>query len=73
MRLHKIYVNLVSIEKMMNYKRSIIDVLLTIVPPVNDEQGRRQTLIQQARRRWLRNAANTAHADGYNGKYDEDE
>ena len=72
MRLHKIYVNLVSIEKMMNYKRSIIDVLLTIAPPVNDEQGRRQTLIQQARRRWLRNAANAAHSDKYNGNYDED-
>lgn len=72
MRLHKIYVNLVSIEKMMNYKRSIIDVLLTIAPPINDEQGRRQTLIQQARRRWLRNAANAAHSDKYNGKYDED-
>lgn len=72
MRLHKIYADLVSIEKMMNYKRSIIDVLLSIAPPINDEQGRRQTLIQQARRRWLRNAANTQHSDMYNGKYDED-
>ena len=73
MRLHKIYVNLVSIEKMMNYKRSIIDVLLTIAPPVNDDQGRRQTLIQQTRRRWFRNAADTHHSDSYNGKYDETE
>lgn len=73
MRLHKIYVNLVSIEKMMNYKRSIIDVLLNIAPPVNDEQGRRRTLIQQTRRRWLRNAAGTYHSDSYNGKYDETE
>lgn len=72
MRLHKIYADLVSIEKMMNYKRSIIDVLLSIAPPVNDEQGRRQTLIQQARRRWLRNAANAHHSDMYNGKYDDD-
>lgn len=72
MRLHKIYADLVSIEKMMHYKRSIIDVLLSIAPPVNDEQGRRQNLIQQARRRWLRNASNAKHSDSYNGKYDED-
>ncbi len=72
MRLHKIYADLVSIEKMLNYKRSIIDVLLSIAPPINDEQGRRQTLVQQARRRWLRNAANAKASDGYNGKYDED-
>lgn len=73
MRLHKIYADLVSIEKMMGYKRSIIDVLLSITPPVNDEQGRRQTLIQQARRRWLRNASNAGHSDLYNSKYDDDE
>ena len=72
MRLHKIYADLVSIEKMMNYKRSIIDVLLSIAPAINDEQGRRQTLIQQARRRWLRNASNAKHSDMYNGKFDED-
>ena len=57
---------------MMNYKRSIIDVLLSIAPPINDEQGRRQTLIQQARRRWLHNATNAGHSDMYNGKYDSD-
>ena len=73
MRLHKIYADLVSIEKMMNYKRSIIDVLLSIAPAINDEQGRRQNLIQQARRRWLRNASSAKHSDMYNGKYDEDE
>lgn len=73
MRLHKIYADLVSIEKMMNYKRSIIDVLLSIAPPINDEQGHRQTMIQQARTRWLKNASNAGHSDMYNGKYDRDE
>ena len=72
MRLHKIYADLVCIEKMLHYKRSIIDVLLSIAPHLNDEQGRRQTMIQQARRRWLRNASNIQHSDLYNGKYDED-
>lgn len=69
-RLHNIYADLVSIEKMMNYKRSIIDVLLSISPPVNAEQGRRQTIIQQARKRWLSNAARTSHSNSYNGKYE---
>ena len=25
------------------------------------------------KKRWLRNAANSKHSDGYNGKYDDDE
>ena len=70
-RLHKIYADLISIEKMMNYKRSIIDVLLTLKPPINDEQGKRQTIIQQARKRWLNNAAKTSHSGKYNGKYED--
>lgn len=70
-RLHNIYADLISIEKMMNYKRSIIDVLLTLAPPVNDEQGKRQTIIQQARKRWLNNAARTSHSGKYNGKYED--
>ncbi len=40
---------------------------------INEEQGRRRTLIEQSRRRWLRYAANSAHSDGYNGKYDEED
>ena len=70
-RLHKIYADLISIEKMMNYKRSIIDVLLTLKPPINEEQGKRQTIIQQARKRWLNNAAKTHHSGKYNGKYED--
>lgn len=72
-RLTKIYADLVSLEKMMHYKHSIIDVLKSIGPYINDEQGRRLTLIERCRRRWLRHAANSMHSDGYNGKYDEDD
>lgn len=68
-RLHRIYADLICIEKMMNYKRSIVDVLLSAVPPINDEQGKRQTIVEQARRRWLNNAAKTSHSGRYNGKY----
>ena len=72
-RLTKIFADLVSLEKMMHYKHSIIDILKSVAPPLNDEQGRRQTLIEKCRKRWLRYAANSSHSDSYNGKYDDDE
>lgn len=71
-RLTKIYADLVSLEKMMHYKHSIIDILRSIAP-LDTDQGRRLTLIERCRRRWLRNAANSAHSDTYNGKYDEED
>lgn len=71
-RLTKIYADLVSLEKMMHYKHSIIDILRSIAP-LDTDQGRRLTLIERCRKRWLRNAANSAHSDTYNGKYEEEE
>ena len=71
-RLTKIYADLVSLEKMMHYKHSIMDILLSIAP-LDTDQGRRLTLIERCRKRWLRNAANSAHSDTYNGKYDEED
>ena len=71
-RLTKIYADLVSLEKMMHYKHSIIDILLSIAP-LDTDQGRRLTLIERCRKRWLCNAANSAHSDTYNGKYDEED
>ena len=55
-RITRIYADLVSLEKMMHYKRSIIDVLKDILPPVNDEQGRRLTLVEECHKRWMDNA-----------------
>lgn len=72
-RLTKIFADLVSLEKMMHYKHSIIDILRSVAPPLNDEQGRRLTLIEKCRKRWLRHAADSGHSDSYNGKYDDDE
>ena len=71
-RITKIYADLVSLEKMMHYKHSIIDILRSIAP-LDTDQGRRLTLIERCRKRWLRNAANSAHSDTYNGKYDEED
>ena len=70
-RLTKIYADLVSLEKMMHYKHSIIDILKTIAPYINDDEGRRLTLVEQCRKRWLKHAANCSHSDSYNGKYDD--
>ena len=72
-RITKIYADLVSLEKMMHYKRNIVDVLLDIAPRVNEDQGRRLTLVEKCRKRWLRKAAETKHSTGYNGKYEEDD
>ena len=70
-RLTNIYADLVALEKMMNYKLSIIDVLKDIAPYVNDERGHRLTLVEECRRRWLRGAAGSLHSVDYNGKYEE--
>lgn len=72
-RLTKIYADLVSLEKMMHYKHSIVDMIKSAAPYIHDDQGRKYTLIEECRRRWLRNAANQMHSDGYNGKYDEND
>ena len=71
-RLTKIYADLVSLEKMMHYKQSIIDVLKDVAPVIRDDQGRRLTLVEQCRKRWLRGAANSLHSVDYNGKYEEE-
>lgn len=71
-RITKIYADLVSLEKMMHYKRSILDVLKDVAPRIDDNQGRRYTLVEECRKRWLRNAAERKHSVNYNGKYGED-
>ena len=70
-RLTKIYADLVSLEKMMSYKRSIIDVLKGIGPYIDNTQGQRLTLVEKCRKRWLKHAAQSGHSDSYNGKYEE--
>ena len=55
-RLTKIYADLVSLEKMMHYKRSIVDVLKDVLPPLDDNQGRRLSLVEECHQRWMENA-----------------
>ena len=55
-RITKIYADLVSLEKMMHYKRSIIDVLKDVLPELNTDEGRRLTLVEECHGRWIENA-----------------
>lgn len=57
----------------MHYKLSIVDVLRDAAPYINEERGRRLTLVEQCRRRWLRGAAESLHSVDYNGKYEDKE
>jgi len=56
-RLTQIYADLVSLEKMMHYKLSIIDVLRASAPYINENQGRRYTLIEEGFQRWMESAS----------------
>ena len=55
-RITKIYADLVSLEKMMHYKLSILDVLKGIAPTLDYDQGRRLTILEQCHKRWMNNA-----------------
>lgn len=63
-RLTKIYADLVSLEKMMYYKRSIIDVLKDVLPELDMDEGRRLTLVEECRERWLENARSLQSGTG---------
>ena len=58
-RITRIYADLVSLEKMMYYKRDIIDVLNDIAPHINDDQGRRLSLVEECHQRWVETAKST--------------
>ena len=55
-RITKIYADLVSLEKMMHYKRSIIDVLKDVLPELDTDEGRRLTLVEECHDRLVENA-----------------
>ena len=63
-RITKIYADLVSLEKMMHYKRSIIDVLKSALPKIDDNMGRRQTILEECYERWINGARGRKEASG---------
>ena len=63
-RITQIYADLVSLEKMMYYKRSIIDMLKDVLPKLNTDEGRRLTLVEECHDRWIENARNLRSGAG---------
>ena len=63
-RITKIYADLVSLEKMMHYKRSIIDVLKSALPEIDDNMGRRQTILEECYERLINGARGRKEASG---------
>ena len=63
-RITKIYADLVSLEKMMHYKRSIIDVIKSALPEIDDNMGRRQTILEECYERWINGARGRKEASG---------
>jgi hypothetical protein len=55
-RLTQIYADLVSLEKLMWYKRSVLDVFKSILPRVDDNEGRHRTLLEECHEQWMRSA-----------------
>ena len=55
-RITRIYADLVSLEKMMHYKRSILDVMKDVLPGLNADEGRRLTLVEECHDRWVESA-----------------
>ena len=63
-RITKIYADLVSLEKMMHYKRNIIDVLKDVLPELDTDEGRRLTLVEECHERWVENARASRGGNG---------
>lgn len=66
-RLSHIYADLVSLEKMMHYKLSILDVWKRYGPYINDQAGRHD-LLQEAHQRWMNNARLRRERHDYHGE-----
>lgn len=63
-RITKIYADLVSLEKMMHYKRSILDVLKDVLPEPDADEGRRLTLVEECHDRWVEKARTLRSGNG---------
>ena len=66
-RITKIYADLVSLEKMMHYKRSILDVMKDVLPGLDTDEGRRLTLVEECHDRWVENARTLRNGNNRNG------
>ena len=63
-RITRIYADLVSLEKMMYYKRSILDVMRDVLPSPDTDTGRRLTLVEECHDRWVGSARTLRNSNG---------
>ena len=71
-RITKIYADLVSLEKMMHYKRSILDVMKDVQPGLDTDEGRRLTLVEECHDRWVENARTLRSGNSRNSRKEEE-
>lgn len=53
-RLARIYTDLVMVEKYMHYRHSCKAWINDLIPKLNSDKGRRQSIAEQCRKRWMR-------------------
>ena len=62
-RLTAIFADLVTLEKFLHYKHNIVDWLHDMVPFINNQFGRRHTIAEECRRRWMHSSGSKFYDD----------
>lgn len=58
-RLAKIYTDLAMIEKFLHYRHSLLDWVHDLLPKLNADNGRKMTIADRCRRRWMHNSGSS--------------
>ncbi len=62
-RLAKIYTDLVTVEKFLHYKHSLLDWVRDLIPKLNADKDRKMTIAEKCRRRWLHNGGSAYYEE----------
>lgn len=72
-RLAKIYTDLVMVEKFLHYRHTVRDLVSDILPKLSADEGRKMTIAERCRRRWLHNGGSTYYdEEEEDDQYDEE-
>ena len=71
-RLAKIYTDLVTVEKFLHYKHSLLDWVHDLIPKLNADSNRKLSIAEKCRRRWLHNGGSAFYdEEKEDDRYDE--
>lgn len=71
-RLAKIYTDLVTVEKFLHYKHSLLDWVHDLIPKLNADSNRKLSIAEKIRRRWLHNGGSAFYdEEKEDDRYDE--